>query len=138
MRRDQNKVVIEKIFSLWILKKNRRAVFTPETGEIKNMFEVRSSPLGPRRIAAIFCGFAIPFLLALGFFSPDEDKPIPDENKPRYEVKAFEAEVGKRPDTFMENTYLVYHVSTKDAVILDPGAEVEEMESFIKSAGLKV
>jgi len=62
----------------------------------------------------------------------------PLEGKEKYIVKPFEAEVGEEPHTFIENTYLVYNTTTQDAVIIDPGSQVEEMESLIKESSLKV
>jgi glyoxylase-like metal-dependent hydrolase (beta-lactamase superfamily II)/Flp pilus assembly protein TadD len=43
-----------------------------------------------------------------------------------------------KPGRFYENTYVVFDEKTKDAVIVDPGARDERIETFIKARGLKV
>ncbi len=53
-------------------------------------------------------------------------------------VKRFAVTVGSSPNTFEENTYIFFSPATRDAVIIDPGARDERIESFIKKENLTV
>ncbi len=55
-----------------------------------------------------------------------------------YQVKRFVVSVKYETATFDENTYLVYDQSTKDAVIIDPGARSTSLEMFIIENSLQV
>lgn len=62
----------------------------------------------------------------------ETDMPLPDG------VARFTVTVGKAPDTYEENTYIAFNPRTGDAVIIDPGARDEQMETFIQVRNLKI
>lgn len=53
-------------------------------------------------------------------------------------VHLFVVDVSGGTDPVYENTYVVYHGETGDAVIIDPGAADPSIEKYIEAKGLKV
>jgi glyoxylase-like metal-dependent hydrolase (beta-lactamase superfamily II)/Tfp pilus assembly protein PilF len=53
-------------------------------------------------------------------------------------VKRFVVNVGDEKNIFQENTYIVFNVNSKDAVLIDPGIQDERIENYIKSKKLNV
>lgn len=86
------------------------------------------------RIRIVVTTILVSAILLVFFAAFDQ----PTDEKTKYKVEAFDAVVGKEPHTFIENTYLVYNTSTRDAVIIDPGSRVEKMEKRIDELELTV
>ena len=63
-----------------------------------------------------------------------EEKDIPLPNG----VARFTVTVGEAPETYEENTYIVFNPGTGEAVLIDPGARDEQMETFIQIRNLKI
>lgn len=53
-------------------------------------------------------------------------------------AKSFKVLVGDPPDLFYMNAYIIYDSKSRDAVLIDPGAEDPKIESFVQSNNLKI
>jgi glyoxylase-like metal-dependent hydrolase (beta-lactamase superfamily II) len=71
----------------------------------------------------------------------DEDsvaKEKKEEKKPVLTVKRIEVLVGSEGSRFTENVYIAYKEKSKDAILVDPGAQDGRIEDFVKKNRLKV
>jgi hydroxyacylglutathione hydrolase len=62
----------------------------------------------------------------------EREMPLPDG------VARFTVSVGETPDIYEENTYIAFNPGTGEAVLIDPGARDEQMETFIQIRNLKI
>lgn len=62
----------------------------------------------------------------------ERDMPLPDG------VARFTVTVGEAPDNYEENTYIAFNPDTREAVLIDPGARDEQMETFVQVRNLKI
>jgi len=58
--------------------------------------------------------------------------------EPQITAKCFCVTVGREPNTFEENTYVVMNAKSKDAIIIDPGAKDTKIDEFISTERLRI